>query len=114
MVSAPSLSATIVICAHNEEQNIEVCLRAVLAQTLPSSQIIVVLDRCTDKTEDIVRRVLAKFNLVLIDKTLPKWKNSISENLELARERASGDALVVVDADIVVPPYFLEKLLPQL
>lgn len=106
--------STIIVCAHNEEDNIEVCLRAILSQTIPFSQIIIVLDGCTDKTEEIAEKILATQTPVFIKKETQHWKNSISENLELARAQATEPALVVVDADIVVPQDFLERLLPQL
>lgn len=109
-----NLDSTVIVCAHNEECNIGVCLRAVLAQTVPPSQIIIVLDRCTDKTENVAKKTLGIHSPVLVRKEAQRWKNSISENLELARAKATGAALVVVDADIVVPPDFLERILPQL
>ena len=105
---------TIVVCAHNEESYVEDCLRSILRQSLRSSLIIVVADRCTDRTVDVVRGQLANTDSVIIEKNQSSWRNSISENLELALSKAVGDALVVVDADMTVPPDFLETLVPQL
>jgi len=103
-----------VICAHNEQEYIDECLKAVVAQSLEPSQIIVVLDRCSDNTESMANSILKGSNYLLIHKNKAAWKNSISENLELVRARASGDGFVVIDADMVIPADFLAKLLPEL
>ncbi len=109
-----NIEATVAICAHNEESYVEPCLKSVLGQTIRPSRIIFVADRCDDKTEDISRRLLPSNDAIIIVKHSSDWKNSISENLELARERAAGGAFVIVDADMVLPSSFLERLLPQL
>ncbi len=108
------LDSTVVVCAHNEEAYIENCLSSIIAQAVPASLIILVLDRCTDRTGALASRILNDAKYVIIEKPVSKWKNSISENLELARQKAVGDGFVIVDADMAVPPHFLEKLLPQL
>ncbi len=71
-------------------------------------------DTCTDGTVDIARGQLANVESLIIEKNQSSWKNSISENLQLALNKAVGDALVVVDADMTLPKDFLEVLLPQL
>jgi hypothetical protein len=48
-------------------------------------------------------------NSVLIEKQKALWKNSYAENLEIGRKNAVGEVLAIVDADILVPPSFLEK-----
>ncbi len=62
----------------------------------------------------MAREVLSGTSSTIIEKKTCSWRYSISENLEIARHRAVGDGLVVVDADMTVPRDFLEKLLPQL
>ena len=92
----------------------ESCLRSILSQTIRPSRIVFVADRCDDRTEDLARGLLPKRSSMIIRKSRSGWKNSISENLELARTKAMGDSLVIVDADMVIPAYFLERLLAQL
>ena len=108
-----TFDSSVIVCAHNEERYIEGCLRSIVAQRVVPSQVIVVLDRCTDKTKDIAMGVLSGRGL-LIEKDVQRWKHTISENLEMARARATGQALAIIDADITVPSNFLEQLLPQL
>lgn len=109
-----TLDSSVIVCAHNEERYIEACLKSVLAQTSQPALIIVVLDRCTDKTEDLVRSTVPNGNLVTVRKTTRQWRNSIPENLEMGMAKVQGEALAVVDADMVLPSDFLERLLPQL
>ena len=106
--------STVAVCALNEEQYVEDCLASILAQTLSPSLVIVVVDRSNDKTEEMSRSILSGTKSLIIVKSQKRWRNSISENLEMARETAVGDAFVIVDADMVLPLDFLERLLPQL
>lgn len=106
--------ATIVVCAHNEEEYIEDCLRSLIGQTRPSQLVVVVADRCTDNTISIAKRTLEKTRSVIVEKNSSFWRNSISENLQLSLKYAVGDALVVVDADMIVPPSFLDTLLSEI
>ena len=106
--------ATVVVCAHNEENYIKDCLRSIVAQTRLADLVIVVADRCTDQTVAVAKQELVRTPSVVIEKSHSSWKNNISENLSLGLARAVGDAFVVVDADIIVPRNFLEALLPDL
>ncbi len=103
-----------VVCAHNEEYYVQDCLESILRQTVQPSLIIVVADKCTDRTVETARRILRDSSYLVIEKTENRWKNSISENLELARGKATGGAFAIVDADMTIPPDYLERLLLQL
>ena len=102
------VDVTVLICAHNEEAYIRTSLEGVLRQSLPPSQIILVADRCTDNTIAISKNILPR-NSVLIEKRKALWKNSYAENLEIGRKNAAGEVLAIVDADILLPPSFLER-----
>ena len=102
------VDVTVLICAHNEESYIRKSLEGILRQSLPPAQIILVADRCTDNTVVVSKNLLPR-NSVLIEKRKTLWKNSYAENLEIGRRKAVGEILAIVDADILVPPSFLEK-----
>lgn len=51
---------------------------------------------------------------MIVEKNFQAWKNSISENLQIGFEKATGDALVIVDADMILGPKFFENILPEL
>jgi len=106
-------SATVLVCAHNEEDYITDCLESILNQELPAGLIIVVADRCTDRTVDLAKQQLTRSRSLILQKDHLNWRNSISENLQLGFSSASGDALVIVDADMTIPPDFLMITVPQ-
>jgi glycosyltransferase involved in cell wall biosynthesis len=108
------IPATVLVCAHNEEAYIGDCLGSIVRQTQPPSLVIVVADQCTDRTVAIARAQLSNLRSMVLEKSRMLWRNSISENLQLGLERATGDALVVVDADMILPSMFLEVLLSRL
>ncbi|MBO0888383.1 glycosyltransferase family 2 protein [Candidatus Bathyarchaeota archaeon] len=108
------IPVTVLVCAHNEEAYIGDCLDSVTAQTQIPALVIVVADRCTDRTEEIARQKLSSVPSLILEKDRSSWQNNISENLQMGLEKAKGVALVVVDADMVIPQRFLEALLSGL
>lgn len=89
MTAPPRLSALVV--AHNEEDRIEDCLRRLAF----ADEIVVVLDKCTDGTEAIVRRRTDRVVAGAWDLEGPR------RNAGLAA--CSGDWILEVDADEHVP-----------
>lgn len=85
---------SVIIPAHNEEHFIEVCLRSIKnAQKAFSSpvEIVVCLNRCTDRTEEIARSYGA---IVVMEdaKNLAKIRNT-------AVRASGGEVIVTIDAD---------------
>jgi len=95
---------SIVIPAHNEEQYIGKCLESILKASEPFKnqvEIIVVLNRCTDRTEEIAK----SYNCIVLknsDKNLSKIRNA---GVELAR----GEIIVTIDADTQMNEHVLSK-----
>jgi glycosyltransferase involved in cell wall biosynthesis len=85
---------SIIIPARNEEKLIGKCLDSIKVASEPYSsqvEIIVCINRCTDKTEEIARSYGAK--IVYDDsKNLAKIRNT-------AAKSATGEILVTIDAD---------------
>jgi GT2 family glycosyltransferase len=104
----------VAIPAHNEEKYIEDCLRSILQQTVQPTKIILVADKCTDRTVEIATSILPMERSTVLRKESVSWQYTYSENLELARQQAVGDAFFIVDADMLLPKDFIERLLPQL
>jgi len=98
------LKISIIIPAHNEEKYIGKCLESVSrASKLCKNQveIIVVLNRCTDRTEEIAKSydcIIVKNN----DKNLAKIRNA-------GVEIASGEIIVTIDADTQMNEHVLSK-----
>jgi len=95
--SQPTVS--IVICAHNEEDNLKENLPSILNQNYPHFEVIVVNDRSTDHTNQIINNIENE-NLHLItiqsveNSTSPK-KNALTKGFELAK----GEFILLTDAD---------------
>jgi cellulose synthase/poly-beta-1,6-N-acetylglucosamine synthase-like glycosyltransferase len=107
-------SVSVIICARNEEKNIAKLLNCLLSQTYPKNltQIIIIDDRSTDKTAEIVnsyKEKLENLQLIKIEKretNIAPKKFAFSAGLKYA----TGEIIVQTDADSVVPSDWIEKL----
>lgn len=99
-----SLFISIIIPVYNRAEHLQHCLTALTNQTIPSKEyeIIVVDDGSTDNTAEIGRQFGAD-----IIKTSNKGPGS-ARNRGL--ERAKGDLILFLDADIITPPDYLEQV----
>jgi len=77
----------VAIPAHNEEKYIEDCLRSILQQTVHPTKIILVADKCTDRTVEIATSILPMERSAILRKENVSWQYTYSENLELARQQ---------------------------
>ncbi len=96
---APLLS--IVVPARNEERAVEAAVRSLLAQDYPSFEVIVVEDRSTDRTADILRGLTTDSRLRLVSGVEPPegWLGKPHALFQGARA-ARGELLLFVDADV--------------
>lgn len=97
---------SIIIPAHNEEDNIEDVLESLVASDYDKKEIIVVDDGSTDRTYDIVKKFSKKYSVKLI-----KGKHQgKAKAVNLAIKKAKNDYLVIVDADTTVNKDTLKNL----
>jgi len=102
------LRLSIVVAAHNEEKYITRCLEAIEGASEDiEHEIIVIGDRCTDRTVDEAKR----FPVRIIEKDRANWRNSYAENLEIGLGKADGAFVAIVDADIRIEPAYFKKVL---
>lgn len=104
------MSYSVVMCAHNEEKYIKKALESVFLQTVKPEKVIIILDRCTDRTGQIAR----EYRVEIIEKKEKKWGNSYAENLELARPGIESEFYAIVDADVVLEPDYFKVLLSEI
>jgi cellulose synthase/poly-beta-1,6-N-acetylglucosamine synthase-like glycosyltransferase len=99
---------SIIIAAHNEEAGIEAKLRNLLASKYPRErmEILVGSDGSSDRTEAIVRPLAAE-GVGLISFPQHQGKSAIQNRLVAA---ASGSILVFTDADCLLSPDALNRL----
>ncbi|MCX6792942.1 MAG: glycosyltransferase family A protein [Candidatus Falkowbacteria bacterium] len=104
---------SIIIPVHNQADKIGACLKSILTQTYKEWELIVVNDGSTDN----------------IEKVLDKWSNNFfgknfqffskeNEGSQITRNygftKSSGEYVIFCDADIIMEPYMLEKMIDTL
>lgn len=106
------MKVVIITPAHNEENNIEKCIRSVKNLNVPNGielEHIVVLDRCTDNTGVICK----KYNVKTLEKN---WRGNyvspIAEAVDFGVKNTVSDYIGKVDADIKLPKDFITELMP--
>lgn len=103
------IAVSIVIPTLNEAENVEPLVCQVMAHAPPSSEIIIVDDGSTDGTGDRVRSLASLHPVRLLvreNRTL-----GLSGAVIAGARIASGDILVVMDADLSHPPQELHSLI---
>ncbi len=100
-VNVPTVS--VVIPAYNESRIIESCLRALLAQSHPADEIIVVDNNSTDDTVALARA----FPGVTV---ITEPRQGITYARTAGFDAATGDIIARIDADTVVSPGWVGKI----
>ena len=105
----PRLS--IIIPACNEEEHIESAIQSLIAQDYPELEIIIVNDRSTDNTGDIIDRLASvddRIKPVHIDILPTGWLGKLNA-MHQGVKQASGEWLLFTDADIHFSPGILRR-----
>jgi cellulose synthase/poly-beta-1,6-N-acetylglucosamine synthase-like glycosyltransferase len=101
------MKISIVVPVHNEEVYLPYSLPSLKQIKSQVSEIIFVLDNCTDKSEHIIRAVLPDVKIFTLSKH--NWKYYTAESFQYGFNKASGDIICAVGADLV-----LDKELPSI
>lgn len=105
---------SIIIAAHNEEKYIGSTLESLLGQNYPPEkyEIIVVADRCTDKTVPIIQHFCSRFSelhlleIQQIPENYSPKKYALQQGIQITR----FSHLILMDADVQVGPEYLPTL----
>lgn len=101
-----SYSCSVIIPCYNEAENIQEAVERV-PQITEFTEIIVVDDGSIDDTAEIVTNLMAdRDNLKLISYSPNRGKGPA---VRAGFDAASGDVLMILDADMTVPPEHLQK-----
>jgi cellulose synthase/poly-beta-1,6-N-acetylglucosamine synthase-like glycosyltransferase len=106
-VYAGPVTVTVLIPAHNEEGTLASTLSSLLAQSHRPERVVVVADNCTDATVAIARRA----GVEVFPTVGNTRKKAGALNQVLARllpDQGDNDVVMVMDADTVLDPGFLE------
>lgn len=106
---------SVVISAHNEEVVIESTVRHLMKLEYPNFELLIMDDRSTDKTPEILQRLGNEFGLpyryILRSQDATPGKPAV---LNEALTVTDGEIICVFDADAYVEPDFLTKIVPFL
>jgi len=109
------MKACIVVPARDEEELIGACIAALAAQTGVSYadyEVLLVLDRCTDATEQRARAAAGGLTLHVIEATEHGVGHARRQGMDLAAERLPPDGLIATtDADSEPAPDWLRAQL---
>ena len=116
--SAPSSAAMISVCvpARNEQYNIRLCVESILRQDYPNFELIVLDDRSTDSTSEILAGLeglaadqKVAFRVLRGEQLPPGWAGK-PHALHQASQAARGEWLCFIDADTFLSPEALSSV----
>jgi poly-beta-1,6-N-acetyl-D-glucosamine synthase len=111
--SRGSLRLTVLIPAHDESLTIAATLDSLRGQTRPPDNVIVVADNCTDDTADIARARGADVFTTVGNRE--KKAGALNQTLaSLFPDTRRDDVTMIMDADSVIVPEFLETAMSRL
>lgn len=96
---------SIVIPSRNENEDVRLSIESAIAQTYPRKEILVV-DDSTDNTPAIIK----EYEPAGV-KLLNGPRKGCCEARNLGIRAASGEVIVILNSDVVLPPNFLGKIL---
>ena len=104
---------SIIIACRNEERNIGECIEAILKQNYPASlvEIIIADDHSEDNTRQVAENAFKETNIAW--KFIPAGENQFNKKnaITSAIAQASGELIVVTDADCVAGPIWLSSII---
>ena len=103
-------SVSIVIPAYNEESVIRQCLTAAIYQSSPAHEIIVVDNRSTDRTAEIVRAMQLEYPESPIHLVAQNDAQGLIPTRNAGLDYGSGEVLGRIDADSVLEPEWVEQV----
>ena len=103
------MKLSIIIPAYNEATSVEKIINKIFMIKIPySKEIIVVNDGSTDSTENILKRVQLSKKIFIINNDMNLGKG---ESINIALKKATGDIILIQDADLEYDPCDIPKLL---
>jgi len=96
------MKVSVVIPAYNEEVFIGRCLGAMIGQSVPADEIIVVNNNSTDKTVEIAKRFHVKIVKEKVQGMIPARNRGFDE--------AKYNIMARCDADVIVPNNWIELI----
>lgn len=103
---------SIIVPVKNEDQVIERLLKGLVELDYPQKEVILIEDGSTDKTPQICRK-WTKNHSSLIKYLHSNTSNGKPAAINLAAKEATGEIIAVYDADTILEPLTLKKIIPH-
>ena len=102
---------SVVIPARNEKRHLEMALQSMLSQKYPQFEVIVIDDRSTDATGEILDRMAVHNSLLKVFhiQELPQGWLGKNYALSYGASKARGELLLFTDADVIMEPTTLSR-----
>lgn len=107
---------SVIVAARNEERDVAEGLRSLLRLDYPNLEIMVVNDRSTDRTGEILDQIAdehSQLHVVHITDLPAGWLGK-NHALQHGADEASGELLLFTDADVVMEPTVLRRAVAHL
>jgi len=106
---------SVIVAARDEENTIGLLLDCLLKQAYTNLEIIIVNDRSTDRTADIIadfqskNPAIKRIDITSVSNDMPAKKNALIAGIESSK----GEILCFTDADCFPPPAWVQELVRQ-
>ena len=105
----PVADVSLVISVWNRKEDLRENLQALMVQTIPPREIIVVDNDSTDGTPEMVIAEFPDVHLI----RMPHSKYGACETFNVGFSSARGAYVGILDDDVVLPPDYVEKMLAE-
>ena len=96
---------SVVVPVHNEERYLPYFvwgLRRAIKSLNEPYEVVFSLDRCSDRSEEIIRRHMPQAKVFF--KKHSQWRNKCAENFDYSIRKSSGEIIYALAADLVLDP----------
>jgi Glycosyl transferase family 2 len=109
--SPPLPRISIIAAARNEERKIGPAVRSLLAQDYPDLEVVLINDRSTDRTAEILAEISRedrRLQLITIDSLPAGWLGK-NHALDVGAAAATGEFFLFTDADVILDGSVLRR-----
>ena len=104
------LSLSIIVPVYNRPNEVEELLGSLVEQTDKDFEVVIVEDGSRDTCEDICKRYAQRLDV----KYFYKDNSGPGLSRNYGAQRSSGNYLVILDSDVIVPPQYIATLRREL
>lgn len=108
-----TLKASVIVPVHNKHDTVRAVLRALATQSVHSEafEVFVVDDHCADECAEILRSLTSQYGFTLLSRRNGTPSASEARNAGLAK--ATGDYVLLLDSDVVLPADAIARLFDE-